>query len=160
MRVIARIILTVNQKQVDPKDDMSLYAFSLQDSLISYIADRRAARVPKLNDRRGTIEDNCAFRIVSFHDDHSIHANYWERHPAGDEILCVLEGCLLATVDRDGATEDAVIEPGQAFIVPRQSWHRLRVLEPGRLLFFTPRAGSQRRPHDIGAAGQTNSADT
>jgi mannose-6-phosphate isomerase-like protein (cupin superfamily) len=41
-----------------------------------------------------------------------------------------------------------VIAQGQAFIVPRGCWHRLSVLEPGRLVFLTPTAGSERRPHD------------
>jgi mannose-6-phosphate isomerase-like protein (cupin superfamily) len=86
------------------------------------------------------------FGVVDFVDDDSIHADYWERHPAGDEILCVLEGRLIASVDGEGGAEEAVIEAGQVLIVPRRRWHRLQVLEPGRLLFFTPAAGSQLRP--------------
>jgi mannose-6-phosphate isomerase-like protein (cupin superfamily) len=136
---------------------MSSHAFSLQNSLISYCADGRATPVLRPDWREGGY---CALGIADFHDDQSVHADHWECHPAGDEILCVLEGRLLATVDRDGAVEDAVIEQGQAFIIPRQSWHRLRVLEPGRLLFFTPRAGSQIRRVDTGVTGQTNSTAT
>ena len=139
---------------------MTLPGRSLQDSLLSHTADGRTPCVPQPFDWRGKVDDNCMYGIIDVHDDYSVHADHWEYHPAGDEILYVLEGRLLATVDRDGATEEAEIERGQAFIVPRQSWHRLQVLEPGRLFFFTPRAGTQLRPHDTGAACQAGSAHT
>jgi mannose-6-phosphate isomerase-like protein (cupin superfamily) len=82
--------------------------------------------------------------------------DHWECHPEGDEILCVLEGRLLDAVNRDGDTQEAVIEKGQAFIVPRASWHHLRVLEPGRLLFFTPTSGTALRLHTSEEADPEN----
>jgi len=134
--------------------------FSLRDTLISYSDDRRAARLPRSRDGHERMQDGCTLGVVAFHDDRSVHADCWECHPAGDEVLCVLEGRLLVTPDRGGATEDAVIGQGQAFIVPRRTWHRLLVLEPGRLPFLTPRAGARRRRHETGAAGRSNPADT
>ena len=121
--------------------------FSLQYGLIAYGDDKRAAHVPLSLPSLGDAAVDCILGVVDFYDDESVHADHWECHPGGDEILCVLEGRLLATVTRDGATEEAVIAKGQAFIVPRAGWHRLRVLEPGRLLFFTPSAGTELRPH-------------
>jgi mannose-6-phosphate isomerase-like protein (cupin superfamily) len=121
-------------------------AFSLEDCLIAYGADRRASRIPRRFDRNDDALDICAFGIAAVTDDRSVHADHWEIHPAGDEILCVLDGRVLARVEGDGAVEEAVIEAGQALIVPRGCWHRLQVLEPGRLLFATPRPGSRLRP--------------
>jgi mannose-6-phosphate isomerase-like protein (cupin superfamily) len=129
--------------------------FSLQESLIAYSRDKGAAPVPRSPAAFGDAAVNCLLGTVDFADDASVHADHWECHPDGDEVLCVLEGRLLAAVDRHGTTEEAVIGRGQAFIVPRRSWHRLRVLEPGRLLFFTPRAGTVLRPHASAAAGTT-----
>jgi len=129
---------------------MAQSAFSQKNSLIAYGADWQAVRVPELIDALGNAETQFIVGFYDFTDDDSVHADHWERHPAGDEILCALEGRLLVTIDGDGATEEAVIENGQAFIVPRGRWHRLRVLEPGRLLFVGPTAGSELRPHAAG----------
>jgi mannose-6-phosphate isomerase-like protein (cupin superfamily) len=137
-------------------DAMAHGPFSLQDSLIAYGPDKGAAPLPRSPAAFGDAAVNCLLGTVDFTDDESVHADHWECHPDGDEVLCVLEGRLLAAVDRDGATEEAVIGRGQAFIVPRASWHRLRVLEPGRLLFVTPRAGTALRPHASAAAGTTD----
>lgn len=122
--------------------------FSLLDSLIAYGDDKRVARVSQtLAALHHDAAVSSILGIFSFSDDDSVHADHWECHPAGDETLYVLEGRLLVAIDLDGVTEEVVIEKGQAFIVPKASWHRLRVLEPGRLLVFTPRAGTTLRPH-------------
>jgi mannose-6-phosphate isomerase-like protein (cupin superfamily) len=130
--------------------------FNLQDSLIAYGDDKRAAPVPWSLAELGDAAINCTLGLAEFSADDSVHAHHWECHPGGDEILCVLEGRLIAAVDRDGAIEEVLIAKGEAFIVPRASWHRVRVLEPGRLLFFTPRAGTALRPHASVAAGTTD----
>ena len=80
-----------------------------------------------------------------FSDGASLHSGHWERHPLGDEVLCLLEGrvrvILRATEAGDG--RGMPLEPGQMLVVPRGSWHRLEALEPGRLLFITPARGSE-----------------
>lgn len=121
--------------------------FSLKDMLITYGGDGRACRVESPLSELICANIDFVIGVSDFSDDDSVHAGYWEYHPTGDEILCVLAGRLLAVVDDDGAAKEVVIEEGQAFIVPRANWHRLRVLEPGRLLFLTPTAGLQLRPH-------------
>lgn len=89
---------------------------------------------------------DCILGINDFSDDDSVHADHWECHPEGDETLCVLEGRLLVVIEQEDDTRQVVIEKGQTFIVPRACWHRLQVLEPGRLLFFTPAAATELRP--------------
>jgi len=125
---------------------MALTPFRLDDSLISYSDGRRARRIARSFGEFQNPEHDHLLMVFDFTDDASLHADHWERHPGGDEILCVLEGRLLAAVEADGATQEAEIEEGQAVIFPKAAWHRLRVIEPGRLLVFTPRAGSELRP--------------
>lgn len=132
--------------------------FKMQDSIIAYGVDGRASRVEQPLE---TLEESAFSHLVgviTFTDDESVHANHWEIHPGGDEILYVLEGRLLAVIERDGGAEQAVIVAGQGFVMPRASWHRLKVLEPGRLLFFTPTEGIALRPVAPDAVGQASPA--
>jgi mannose-6-phosphate isomerase-like protein (cupin superfamily) len=138
---------------------MASLAVNLQERFVVYGDDRRASSIGRSLDDLSVMDDVFLFGMVDFHDDSSVHSDHWELHPSGDEILCVLEGRLLATVERDGAVEDAVIGPGQALIVPKRNWHRLQVLEPGRLLFFTPTAGLEHRLHDPAASPRPHPAD-
>ncbi|HEX2561113.1 cupin domain-containing protein [Phenylobacterium sp.] len=131
----------------------------LQDRFLVYDEGRGAFTVSKLLDGLSDADDVFLIGVSDFSDDASVHADHWEIHPAGDEILCVLQGRLLATVDQDGAVEAAEIGPGEALIVPKRSWHRLQVLKPGRLLFFTPTAGVAHRPHEPAASRPTSSAE-
>jgi mannose-6-phosphate isomerase-like protein (cupin superfamily) len=126
---------------------MARVPFKMAECLISYSADKRAIQVLEPFSDLGGADLNCLFGVCDFADDASVHADQWERHPDGDEILCVLEGRLLATLELDGAADAVTIEKGQVFIVPQGSWHRLQVLAPGRLLFFTPTAGVELRPN-------------
>ena len=70
----------------------------------------------------------------------------WERHPAGDEMLCVLEGRIVLTLmDEDGAEADVLLDARRSAVVPRGVWHRLHVACPGKILFVTPGQGSEHR---------------
>jgi mannose-6-phosphate isomerase-like protein (cupin superfamily) len=118
----------------------------LHKSLITYGDDLRADRMAPSFAELPEGRVQCVLGIVGFDGEESLHADQWERHPAGDETLCVLEGRLLVSIERDGATQSVVVGRGQALIVPRGAWHRLRAIEPGRLLFFTPAPGTTLRP--------------
>ena len=81
-----------------------------------------------------------------FSDDHSVHAEQWERHPSGDEILCLIEGRLQVWLQQREGECCLQLQAGHGLCVPRGTWHRMRVHEPGQLLFITPSGGSERRP--------------
>jgi mannose-6-phosphate isomerase-like protein (cupin superfamily) len=68
-----------------------------------------------------------------------------EMHPDGDEILYVISGRLSVTGDSD---PDAFLElgPGQACIIRKGEWHRVRVLEPTQLIHMTPGPHGDHRP--------------
>lgn len=71
----------------------------------------------------------------------------WERHPAGEEFVCLLEGSVEVVLEIDGQhTRIALKEPGEYVLVPRNTWHTAKVHKPARMLFVTPGEGTQNRP--------------
>ena len=70
----------------------------------------------------------------------------WERHPAGDEFVCLLAGrARLVLRRKSGDKVMQLRKPGAFVIVPRGVWHTARISVPTRLLFITPGAGTQNR---------------
>jgi len=67
----------------------------------------------------------------------------WERHPAGDQLLQVLEGeleiCVLAP---EGRTSFA-LQAGSVFVIPRGLWHRTYPRGAVSMLFVTPTSGGE-----------------
>ena len=69
--------------------------------------------------------------------------SHWERHPAGDELLHVVEGeADVVTLTDDGPVR-STIRTGSIFICPRGLWHRLLPRSPLSLLFATPGEGTE-----------------
>jgi quercetin dioxygenase-like cupin family protein len=69
--------------------------------------------------------------------------SHWERHPAGDEMLHVLEGeADVVTLTEDGPVR-SILRAGSIFICPRGLWHRVRPRSPVSHLFATPGAGTE-----------------
>jgi uncharacterized cupin superfamily protein len=77
---------------------------------------------------------------------------YWERHPAGDEIVYLLSGRVDVVQDRDGVEVTIPLRAGEAMINPKGTWHRGVVHEPGSALFITPGFGTEHRPMDTSPA--------
>lgn len=68
-----------------------------------------------------------------------------EMHPDGDEILYVVSGRV--RVIGDSAPEAALeLGAGEACVVRKGEWHRVRILEPTRLVHLTPGPGGEHRP--------------
>ena len=66
----------------------------------------------------------------------------WERHPAGDELLHVLEGQVDVVVLHEGSGETrATVAAGSVFVVPSGLWHRQHAREGVALFFATPLEG-------------------
>jgi quercetin dioxygenase-like cupin family protein len=73
----------------------------------------------------------------------STQSPLWERHPAGDELLHVLEGTLdVTSLTADGPVHDTV-HAGSLFICRRGVWHWPRPRGAVSLLSLTPGAGSE-----------------
>ena len=60
-----------------------------------------------------------------------------ERHPDGDELLIVLSGKIKLIIDASEPTT-ALVNTGEAVIVPKDTWHRIEVLAPTKLIYMTP----------------------
>jgi uncharacterized cupin superfamily protein len=72
----------------------------------------------------------------------------WERHPAGEEMVCLLEGEVELHLELEDGSRDTVVldRPGAYVLVPKNTWHTAKVRKPTRMLFVTPGEGTQNRP--------------
>ncbi len=130
---------------------------SLASQLIALHPQAHASALPYAE--RGRTDADWIIGVKTVTDGASVHAGQWERHPGGEEVLALLEGSvrvILAGDDGQGGEHAVPLSAGQMLVVPRGTWHRLQVVQPGRLMFVTPSRGSEHRrvqPLDvIGAA--------
>jgi mannose-6-phosphate isomerase-like protein (cupin superfamily) len=89
-----------------------------------------------------------------------VHASKWERHPNGDELLCVVSGRIDVVLEEPSGERVIPLEPLSALIVPQGVWHRLLVKEPAVLVGVTRPADTQLRDvkenaHVDGAVGES-----
>jgi mannose-6-phosphate isomerase-like protein (cupin superfamily) len=91
-----------------------------------------------------------AFDFTSARD---LHSTIEEMHPEADEVLVVISGALDVVMKVGDEERTACLQAGQAAVVPRGTWHRLVMRQPGRLLFINSRTAMQTRPHRSVAKG-------
>jgi mannose-6-phosphate isomerase-like protein (cupin superfamily) len=75
-----------------------------------------------------------------------LHPSEWERHPAGDELVCLLSGGVDLILDEPDGERRVELREGTGFIVPRGVWHRFVRRGPCDLLFVVRGAGTELRP--------------
>jgi mannose-6-phosphate isomerase-like protein (cupin superfamily) len=91
----------------------------------------------------GDFHDELLISSLSFEADWPT----WEIHPAGDELVCLLEGAVTLVLEvRGGERRVELTEPGSFVVVPRGTWHTAKVRRPSRMLFLTPGEGTENRP--------------
>ncbi len=71
---------------------------------------------------------------------------FWERHPNGDEIVCLISGRITFVLEGMGETE--LSNAGDFAFVPKGTWHTARVTEPTTMLFITAGEGTEHRPRN------------
>jgi mannose-6-phosphate isomerase-like protein (cupin superfamily) len=70
----------------------------------------------------------------------------WEMHPAGEEVVCCLEGSMtLHQQLPDGSERTVDLLPGEYAINPRGTWHTADCEEPVLALFITAGEGTTHR---------------
>jgi mannose-6-phosphate isomerase-like protein (cupin superfamily) len=70
----------------------------------------------------------------------------WERHPKGDEIVCLLSGRAEMLLRNEGVeSRQTLSRPGAFVVVPRGAWHTARIAEATTMLFVTPGEGTENR---------------
>lgn len=75
-----------------------------------------------------------------------LHPSEWERHPAGDELVCMLSGRAALILDEPTGERRVELRRGSAFIVPRGVWHRFVRRGQCDLLFVVRGEGTELRP--------------
>jgi mannose-6-phosphate isomerase-like protein (cupin superfamily) len=71
----------------------------------------------------------------------------WERHPAGDELVCLLSGSVTLVLERGGTEERVELDkPGEYVIVPQGTWHTAHTTGPANMLFVTPGEATENKP--------------
>lgn len=70
----------------------------------------------------------------------------WERHPAGEEFVCLLDGEVDLVLEISGIETTVTLDqPGAYVLVPTNTWHTARIRRPSKMLFITPGEGTQNR---------------
>ncbi|MBL6854141.1 MAG: cupin domain-containing protein [Alphaproteobacteria bacterium] len=81
--------------------------------------------------------------MVSLGGGHGGPGKHWEMHPAGEEILVILEGTPTVVFEHDDGREERTEAcAGQAVIVPRGVWHRTDGPAGWKILYITYGAGT------------------
>jgi mannose-6-phosphate isomerase-like protein (cupin superfamily) len=62
----------------------------------------------------------------------------WERHPAGDEIVYVLEGATMLRSITDEGPQEQDLRAGMMVVVPQGVWHRFESPTGVTLMSVTP----------------------
>jgi mannose-6-phosphate isomerase-like protein (cupin superfamily) len=70
----------------------------------------------------------------------------WEMHPAGDEILFMLEGAATFLLDLPEGLRRVSLSAERLLVIPKGVWHTAKVSGPARLLAITAGRGTQHRP--------------
>ncbi len=85
-----------------------------------------------------------AGRLVSAYEMHDFP--HWERHPAGEELIVMLSGAMDIILEEPAGERTVSLAAGQAFLVPKNVWHRGVVTAPGDALFVTEGEGTEHKP--------------
>ena len=67
-------------------------------------------------------------------------------HPAGDEILFLLEGKATFVLELPDGLKEIALGAGRLLVIPQGVWHTAKVSQPGRLMAITAGQRTQHRP--------------
>ena len=70
----------------------------------------------------------------------------WEMHPAGDEVLVMLQGQATFVLEFPEGLKEVLLDAGRVLVVPQGVWHTAKVKQPARLLAITAGMGTRHRP--------------
>lgn len=71
---------------------------------------------------------------------------HWEMHPAGEEVLVLVEGRMIMIFDEPKGERRVEMTPGATCIVPKGVWHRALVPKTSKFIGITYGAGTAHRP--------------
>ncbi len=103
---------------------------------LEFLADR----TPETTDE----ESAGAFATLSTYRDGGVFVGHWagksewERHPAGDELVVVIEGATTLFLLTDGQERALSMGANELVVVPRGTWHRFETPRGVKVLTVTP----------------------
>lgn len=122
-------------------------SFDLRSTFLQLAADGSARQLPVGPDFWSTIQtrtdldDGRLLMVLEMERDWPT----WEIHPAGDEVVLLLEGSATMILDLPGGAREVALAAGEAVLVPRGTWHTADLPVPCRMLFLTPGRGTENR---------------
>jgi mannose-6-phosphate isomerase-like protein (cupin superfamily) len=93
-----------------------------------------------------TLSDGRMVGLNRAREPDDLHPSEWERHPAGEELVCLLSGEVDLILDEAAGERCVELREGTGFIVPRGVWHRFVRRGPCDVLFVVRGAGTELRP--------------
>lgn len=66
----------------------------------------------------------------------------WEKHPHGDELIYITKGKMTFILEGKG---EIALKEGDAFLIPKGTWHTAKVSEPSAALFITYGYGTEHK---------------
>src|SRR3989442_2365988 len=104
------------------------------------VHDLRAALddLPEMTMRFLASLNRCTLGVTRFSE-----PSHWERHPAGDELLHVLEGEADVFTLTEGGPVRSPVRARSNFICPPGPWHPPLPPPPLAMLFRTPGRGTE-----------------
>ena len=89
-------------------------------------------------DRAGSSTQLAQYRDATIFANKSAGHGAWERHPAVDELVYILEGAATLEVMSDGVATLIPVSKGKLAIVPAGDWHRFHYPDGVTLMTITP----------------------
>ena len=93
-------------------------------------------------DRKGSVARLASYRDGLLLAIKASGKDHWERHPAGDELVHILDGsATLEIVCDDGPPRSFALSAGAIAVIPQGAWHRLLSSEGATQIAVTPFPG-------------------
>ena len=93
-------------------------------------------------DRAGSVAELATYRDGLLLAIKASGTDHWERHLAGDELVCILDGsATLEIVCDDGPPKSFSLGAGTVAVIPKGAWHRLLSSEGATQMAVTPFPG-------------------
>jgi quercetin dioxygenase-like cupin family protein len=121
-----------------PEIEARLAEMANEPRLVAYDLGAALRDLPEMAMRFLTSLDRCTIGVSRFSG-----TSHWERHPAGDELLHVLDGEADVVTLTDGGPVRSLVRAGSLFVCPRGLWHQILPRSPLSLFFATPGDGTE-----------------
>ena len=131
-------------REVEPKSEREMASrppsiIDLNAELAKLTMFRGRTPQSTMADRKGSAARLAAYRDGALTATKFVGKGHWESHPAGDELIHILDGtATLEIVCDDGPPKSFVLGAGMMAVNPQGAWHRFHSTEGVTLMTATP----------------------